>query len=99
MQVVHRERALWRHEEEIEGRDREHRREDRRAAAIALRDEHHREQVDHRDIDEVEARMQREPDERTGEGRAHGPDISGNHAVTLAFFIDGIHHRRFMQPI
>ena len=64
LRIVHGERALRRHEHEVECADAQHRARNRGTAVEVERDHHHREQVDHRDVDDVEARRHREADQR-----------------------------------
>ena len=73
LDVVDGERSARRDEHEIERRDAKNRRRDRRAARKSQRDDHHREQVHHRDVDEVEARMHRQAGQRADCGGACCP--------------------------
>ena len=50
----------------------------------AQRDQHHGEQIQHRDIDQLEPGAKRQARQRAGGGRAQGPCVAQLHAATVA---------------
>ena len=73
LRVGNGERIFRRHEQEIEQADAEHRREHRRSAPEARRDEHGAEQIDHDDVGALEAAAHQRADAASRRRRPRAP--------------------------
>ena len=88
LDIVDGEGAARRHEQIVESAHAEHGRNHGRTTRELQRDDHHGEQVHHGDVRQVEARIERQADERAGDGGAGRPGISDpiaidRHTLTL----------------